>query len=212
MIGVPLMREGDPIGVIGLARTRVEPFTQREIELVTTFADQAVIAIQNARLFEAEQQRSGELAESLEQQTATSEVLQVISRSAFDLKAVLNTLVESASRVCEADRGVILRPTGEGASYHSAASYGHTPEYDEYIKTLTFTPGRSTISGRVLLAGKSVQIADVLADADWAHAHPGAANSATFAQCSASRCYARGHPLVFFSCTALRFGRSPRSR
>ena len=147
MIGVPLMREGDPIGVIGLARTRVEPFTQREIELVTTFADQAVIAIENARLFEAEQQRSGELAESLEQQTATSEVLQVISRSAFDLKAVLNTLVESASRVCEADRGVILRPTGEGASYHSAASYGHTPEYDEYIKTLTFTPGRSTISG-----------------------------------------------------------------
>ena len=180
MIGVPLMREGDPIGVLGLARTRVEPFTQREIELVTTFADQAVIAIENARLFEAEQQRSGELAESLEQQTATSEVLQVISRSAFDLKAVLNTLVESASRVCEADRGVILRPTGEGASYHSAASYGHTPEYDEYIKTLTFTPGRSTISGRVLLAGKSVQIADVLADADWAHAHPGAARLGNF--------------------------------
>ena len=180
MIGVPLMREGDPIGVIGLARTRVEPFTQREIELVTTFADQAVIAIENARLFEAEQQRSGELAESLEQQTATSEVLQVISRSAFDLKAVLNTLVESASRVCEADRGVILRPTGEGASYHSAASYGHTPEYDEYIKTLTFTPGRSTISGRVLLAGKSVQIADVLADAEWAHAHPGAARLGNF--------------------------------
>ena len=180
MIGVPLMREGDPIGVIGLARTRVEPFTQREIELVTTFADQAVIAIENARLFEAEKQRSGELAESLEQQTATSEVLQVISRSAFDLKAVLNTLVESASRVCEADRGVILRPTGEGASYHSAASYGHTPEYDEYIKTLTFTPGRSTISGRVLLAGKSVQIADVLADADWAHAHPGAARLGNF--------------------------------
>ena len=111
MIGVPLMREGGPIGVIGLARTRVEPFKQREIELVTTFADQAVIAIENARLFEAEQQRARELTESLEQQTATSEVLQVISRSSFDLPKVLNTLLESAARLCEADKGAILRPT-----------------------------------------------------------------------------------------------------
>ena len=179
-LGVPMFRENELVGVIILYKLVVQPFTDKQIELVTTFADQAVIAIENMRLFEAEQQRSRELAESLEQQTATSEVLQVISRSAFDLEAVLNTLVESASRVCEADRGVILRPTGEGASYHSAASYGHTPEYDEYIKTLTFTPGRGTVSGRVLLAGKSVQIADVLADAEWAHAHPGAARLGNF--------------------------------
>ena len=168
MLGVPLLREGNPIGVIALIRSRVRPFTAGQIEFVTTFADQAVIAIENVRLFEAEQQRSRELAESLEQQTATSEVLQVISSSAFDLEAVLNTLVQSAVRVCEADRGVILRPTGEGGSYHSAASYGHTPEYDKYQKTLTFTPGRGTVSGRVLLEGKSVQVADVLADAEWA--------------------------------------------
>jgi transcriptional regulator with GAF, ATPase, and Fis domain len=118
-LGVPMFRRNDLVGVIILYKLVVQPFTDKQIELVTTFADQAVIAIENARLFEEEQQRSRELAESLKQQTATSEVLQVISRSAFDLETVLNTLVESASRVCEADRGVIIRPTGEGASYHS---------------------------------------------------------------------------------------------
>jgi two-component system, NtrC family, sensor kinase len=198
MIGVPLMREGEPIGVIGLARTRVELFSQREIELVATFADQAVIAIENTRLFEAEQQRSRELAESLKQQTATSDVLQAISRSAFDLEAVLNTLVESASRVCEADRGVIIRPTREGASYHSAASYGHTSEYDEYIKTLAFTPGRNSLTGRVLLAGKSVQIADVLADAEWAHAHPGAARLGNFRTMLGAPLLREGTPIGIF--------------
>jgi GAF domain-containing protein len=169
VLGVPLLRDGVPTGVLVLHRAAVRPFTEKQIKLVETFADQGVIAIENTRLFEAEQQRSRELAESLEQQTATSEVLQVISRSAFDLEAVLNTLVESAARLCEADKGVILRPSREKASYHSAASYGHSPEYIEYMRTMTFEPGRGGVSSRVLLEGRSVQIADVFADPEWTY-------------------------------------------
>ena len=198
ILSVPLIREGHALGAIMVRRPEVRPFEQKHIALLTTFADQAAIAIENVRLFKAEQQRSRELAESLEQQTATSEVLQVISRSAFDLEAVLNTLVESAARVCEAERGVILRPTREGASYHSAASYGHTPEYDEYIKTLIFTPGRDTLAGRVLLAGKSVQIVDVLADAEWAHAHPGAAKLGNFRTMLGAPLLREGTPIGIF--------------
>ena len=108
MLGVPLLREGVAIGAITLWKTRVEPFTEKQIDLVTTFADQALIAIENTRLFEAEQQRTRELSESLEQQTATSKVLEVISRSAFDLRAVFETVAESSVRLCGADLGVHL--------------------------------------------------------------------------------------------------------
>ena len=107
LLGVPLLREGSPIGVIGSARRR-EAFTDKQIELLTTFADQAVIAIENVRLFDEVQKRTEDLTESLQQQTATSNVLEVISRSAFDLQPVFDTVAESSVKLCGADRGIHL--------------------------------------------------------------------------------------------------------
>jgi GAF domain-containing protein len=120
MLGVPLLRDGVPIGVIGLLRTSVKPFTEKQIELVTTFADQAVIAIENTRLL-------NELRESLQQQTATADVLKVISRSAFDLRTVLQTLVESAARFCNADKATIVRE--KDGLFYNAEAYGYSREF-----------------------------------------------------------------------------------
>ena len=105
--------------------------------------------------------------EALQQQRATADVLKVISRSTFDLKVVLETLVESAAKLCEADKGAIYRPTEKDGRYYVVASYRHTPEYRELQKNLTLAPGRSCLVGRVLLEGKSVQIPDVLADPEF---------------------------------------------
>src|SRR5262249_3257747 len=113
ILGVPLIREGVPIGLFVLHRAAVRPFTEKQIKLVETFADQAVIAIENTRLFEAEQQRTRELTESLEQQTATSEVLQVISSSPGDLQPVFEAMLEKAVRICDAKFGNIFRWDGE---------------------------------------------------------------------------------------------------
>ena len=167
VLGVPLLREGSPIGVIVLTRVTVHPFTDKQIELLSTFADQAVIAIENVRLFDEVQARTEELGESLQQQTATADVLKVISRSTFDLQTVLKTLVESAANLCSADKAQVLRPTGERNGFYSAASYGHTAEYDDHMRKVSFAPGRGSLVGRVQLEHRTVHILDVFADPEY---------------------------------------------
>jgi GAF domain-containing protein len=166
MLGVPLLREGVPIGVIALVRSTRRPFTDKQIELATTFADQAVIAIENVRLFDEVQARTRELSESLQQQTATADVLRVISRSAFDLKVVLRTLVESAAQLCEAQQAIVTQSDDNGL-YQLAASFGNPEEFEEYMKQNPLAPSRATTTGRVALEGKIVHIPDVLADPDY---------------------------------------------
>jgi two-component system NtrC family sensor kinase len=164
-LGVPLLREGTTVGVFALTRDEVNPFTEKQIELATTFADQAVIAIENVRLFDEVQARTRDLTESLQQQTATADVLKVISRSTFDLQTVLNTLVESAARLCDADSAAIHRPKGQAYPYVS--SYGLSREYNEFMRERPLMPGRGTVLGRAVTEGKAVQVEDVLADPEY---------------------------------------------
>jgi GAF domain-containing protein len=166
-LGVPLLRENEPIGVVVLARQRVQPFTQKQIALVATFADQAVIAIENVRLFDEVRRRTDDLSESLQQQTATADVLKVISRSAFDLQTVLDTLTESAARLCNADMGAIAQQTDDGAFFHTT-NYNFPIDWLKVVNSVRLYPGRGSLVGRVLLARKAVQIADVLSDPDYA--------------------------------------------
>jgi len=158
VLSVPLLRETDLVGVISMWRREVRPFTDKQIELLTSFASQAVIAIENTRLLR-------ELRESLQQQTATADVLKIISRSTFDLKAVLNTLVESAARLCDADMAAIPRLVG--ADFHHFASYGYTPDFQEFMERHPIVPGRGTATGRAALEGRTVHIPDVLADPEY---------------------------------------------
>src|SRR5262245_8787928 len=161
VLGVPMLREGTPIGVLGLARSEVQPFTDKQIELVQNFANQAVIAIENARLLNELRQRTDDLTESLEQQTATSEVLQVISKSPGELERVFETMLENAVRICGAKFGNLFLRDGDGL--RAVAFHGAPQAYvEERRRNPIIRPPPTTALGRALATKQPVQIADVL--------------------------------------------------
>jgi GAF domain-containing protein len=165
VLAVPMLRDGQPIGAIAIVRLEPRPFPDRQITLLQTFAEQAVIAINNVRLFDEVQAKTRDLEESLQQQTATADVLRVISRSAFDLQAVLHTLVESAAKLCDADRATITREIN--GVYYRAESYGFSEEFMGQVRNMPVVPERGSISGRVMLEGKAIQVEDVEADPEY---------------------------------------------
>ena len=160
ILSVPLLSEGESIGTIVLRRTEVHPFNDKQIELLQTFADQAVIAIGNVRLFEEVQARTRDLTESLEQQTATSEVLEVISSSPGDLAPVFDTMLSKAMHLCGANFGVLN--TFDGEVFRTGATYGLPPAYDEYRRSRALDYGPGTAPARLLEGEPHVEFVDLL--------------------------------------------------
>jgi signal transduction histidine kinase len=165
LVAVPMLRENEVVGAIAIYRQEVRPFTGKQIELVANFASQAVIAIENARLLNELRNRTDDLSESLQQQTATADVLKVISRSAFDLKSVLTTLIDSAKSLCGASLGIITLRDGEVMRLQ--AESGCTQAFIDFMRANPIRPGRETITGRVFMDGKPVHVADVQQDPEY---------------------------------------------
>src|SRR4029453_4353991 len=161
MLGVPLLREGVPLGIIGMWREEVRPFTDKQIELVTTFADQAVIAIENVRLLKELQDRNDQLTESLEQQTATSEILSVIASSPTDIQPVLDVVAQNAARACGAKDAIIHRV--DGHILRRVAHYGPIL----WLGGEETTPiGRGYASGRAVVDRRTIHIHDMAAESE----------------------------------------------
>src|SRR5262249_49155620 len=162
---VPLLREGVPIGLLAMDRAAVRPFSEKQIELAETFADQAVIAIENVRLFDEVQARTREVQESLDYQTAISDVLNVISRSPNELQAVIDAILQTAGRLCEAEHALFFKL--QDGKYHLVGSNNVGAHYVEYLFEHSITPGRGSLVGRTAVERKTVHLPDCLADPEY---------------------------------------------